>query len=106
MQPTTDRLRPFMGRPVVSSFEVVEYEPGQVVRIRTTKSTLPLDITRRVAARPDGGATLKATIRGEPQGAMKLFNGLTRRMVKRNVDADYDRLKVLLNEMHSSDPIN
>lgn len=94
---TYDQHASMMGRPIVSSFEVVEYEPGTKLRIRTTQSTLPLDITRQVSPGPNGGTTLNAIIRGEPGGLMRLLNPLTRRMVERNVNKDYERLKELLN---------
>lgn len=93
---TYDQRASFLGRPVISSFEVVEYEPGVKVRIKTTKSSLPLDITREVSHRPNGGTRLRATIRGEPTGPMKWFNPLTERMVRRNITKDYERLKALL----------
>ncbi len=93
---TYDQRASFLGRPIVSSFEVVEYEPGAKVRIKTTKSSLPLDITRAVTPRSNGGTMLNAIIRGEPGGMMKLLNPLTQRMVKRNVTKDYERLRVLL----------
>lgn len=92
---TYDQVARFLGRPIISSFEVVEYEPDRKVRIKTTKSTLPLDITREVRPGPDGGTTLAAVIRGEPQGLMKRFEGLAQKMVERNVNADYDRLKAV-----------
>ncbi len=95
---TYDQAARFMGRPITSSFEVVEYEPGRKVRIKTTKSTLPLDITRQVSPGPDGGTTLSAIIRGQPGGLMKLFEGLAQKMVERNVNADYDRLKAMFDE--------
>ena len=93
---TYDQEARFLGRPVRSSFEVVEYEPDRRVRIRTTKSTLPLDITREVEPLPGGGTALHATIRGAPPGLLRLFDPLTRRMVARNVHADYARLRKLL----------
>jgi len=95
---TYDQTARFLGRPIVSSFEVVEYVADTKVRIRTTKSTLPLDITREVAPRDGGGTILKAVIRGEPQGLMRWLNPLTQRMVERNIKADYARLEALLNE--------
>ncbi len=94
---TYDQVARFMGRPIVSSFEVVEYEPGRKLRIKTFKSTLPLDIAREVFPGPDGGTTLNATIRGAPTGLMKLFNPFAKRMVVRNINQDYARLKELLN---------
>jgi len=90
---TYDQRASFLGRPIISSFEVVEFEPGTKLRIKTTKSTLPLDITRKVSPGPDGGTTLNATIRGEPTGLMRLFNPLAQRMVERNINKDYERLR-------------
>ncbi|MEE8599640.1 SRPBCC family protein [Euzebya tangerina] len=94
---TYDQQATMLGRPIVSSFEVVEYEPDRMVRIRTTQSTLPLDITRRVEPLPDGGTRLHATIRGEPQGLQRLLNPVMQRLVDRNVRRDYARLRDLLN---------
>jgi len=93
---TYDQEAAFLGRPVITKFECVEYEPGRKIRIKSTVSTLPLDITREVAPTPSGGTNLKATIRGEPTGLMKLLNPMTKRMVARNVNRDYVRLKELL----------
>lgn len=93
---TYDQEARFLGRPIRSSFEVVEYEPDRRIRIRTTAGTLPLDITREVLPQPDGGTTLHAIIRGEPTGVLRLLGPLTQRMVERNVRADYARLQEML----------
>lgn len=93
---TYDQVAKFLGFRIVSTFECVEHEPGTMIRMRTTKSTMPLDITRRVEPTPSGGTALTAIIRGEPKGIAKLFDPLTRRMVERNVNQDYGRLKELL----------
>lgn len=93
---TYDQEARFLGRPVRSSFEVVEYEPGRRVRIVSTAGTMPLDITREVEPRAGGGTTLHATIRGGPEGVLSMFDPLTRRMVARNVEQDYERLRHLL----------
>jgi hypothetical protein len=92
---TYDQEAALFGRPIISSFECVDYEPGSTIRMKTTKSTLPLDITRTVLPGPKGGTTLNATIRGEPRGLMRVLNPLARRMVKRNIEKDYARLKML-----------
>ena len=93
---TYDQEASMMGRPIVSSFECVEFEPGRRIRMKTTKSTIPLDITREVAPAPDGGTVLTATIRGGPEGIGRFFDPLMQRMVARNVSQDYARLKELL----------
>ena len=92
---TYDQVASFMGKPIISSFEVFEHEAGRRVRIRTTKSSIPLDITRKVAPEKEE-AMVKATVRGESNGAMRLFNPLMHIMVKRSVTRDYQRLKAIL----------
>jgi uncharacterized protein YndB with AHSA1/START domain len=93
---TYDQRARFLGREVVSSFEVVEYEPGRRIRIRTIESTMPLDITREVEPLDAGRARVTATIRGGPAGLLRLLDPLTRRMVQRTVRSDYARLAALL----------
>ena len=93
---TYDQEASFLGQSIISSFEVVEYEPGTKLRMTTTERTLPLDITREVSPGPDGGTTLHATIRGGPTGLMRIFDPLMRRMVDKNVRKDHQRLKQLL----------
>ena len=93
---TYDQEAALLGRPIISSFECVEFEPDTMIRMKTTKSTMPLDITRTVSPGPNGGTTLNAIIRGEPTGLMRLLNPLTKRMVERNVNKDYQRLQELL----------
>ncbi|MGH1488001.1 MAG: SRPBCC family protein [Acidimicrobiales bacterium] len=93
---TYDQEAAMLGRPIISSFECVEFEPGAMIRMKTTKSTMPLDITRAVSPGPSGGTTLNAIIRGEPTGFMRMLNPLMKRMVERNVNKDYQRLKELL----------
>ena len=94
---TYDQEAAFLGRPIISSFECVEFEADRRIRMKTTKSNLPLDITREVSTTSDGRTRLDATIQGEPQGLMRLFNPLTRRMVASSVRKDYERLEALLN---------
>ncbi|MGI9607018.1 MAG: SRPBCC family protein [Acidimicrobiales bacterium] len=93
---TYDQQASFMGRAILSSFEVTEFEPGRKVRIKTTKSTMPLDITRSVDPSPSGLSIVTANIRGGPEGLMRFLDPLAQRMVKKSVTADYSRLKELL----------
>lgn len=95
---TYDQQARFLGRPIVSSFEVVEYEPGAKVRIVTTSSTMPLDITRSVEALGPSQTRVRALIRGGPLGVARLLDPVIQRMVQRNVTRDYRRLRALLEE--------
>lgn len=88
----------FLGRDIVSTFEVVEFEPDRRIRIRTIDSPMPMDITREVEPIDDGRARVRATIRGGPTGVLRLFDPLTRAIVQRSVRGDYERLSDLLDD--------
>jgi hypothetical protein len=86
----------FLGRRVLSTFAVVEYEPGRSVTIQTVESSFPIRVQRSVEPIDERRSRVVAEITGEPGGFFRLFAPLVRRIAQRSVDADYDRLKVLL----------
>jgi hypothetical protein len=86
----------FLARDLVSTFEVIEFEPDRSIRIRTIDSPMPMDITRRVEPLSGGRARVHATIRGGPTGALALLDPLTKVIVQRSVRGDYARLSRLL----------
>ena len=91
----------FLGREIVTSFEVVEHDPPRRIRIVSTESTFPLDIARTVIPRSDDACAVEALVRGEPTGPMGWFAPLMRPMVARSVNGDYRRLKTLLESPNS-----
>lgn len=93
---TYDQSARFLGKEIRSSFEVVEYEPGSLIRITSTSGTMPIDVTREVKSLPDGGSVVSATVVGEPPGLMRLLGPLLDRMVQASVRKDYERLKAIL----------
>ena len=93
---TYDQVAEFVTRKIVTSFEVVEFEPGRRIRIKSYKSTFPLDITRSVEPLSDYRCTVTAIVTGEPSGVLTWFEPLTKPLVARSVRKDYERLKVLL----------
>ncbi|MFW2380445.1 MAG: SRPBCC family protein [Acidimicrobiales bacterium] len=93
---TYDQVAGFAGRPIVTSFEVSEFEPGRRIRIVSTKSTFPLDITREVEPIDDRSCRVIATVTGEPSGLLKLLDPITKHLVARSVRNDYRRLKKML----------
>lgn len=92
----TQRAR-FMGRNVVSSFVVTDFEPGRRIAIETTESTFPIQVERRVEPVDEGSCQVSADITGGPdKGMMKLMAPLIQRRAQKSVDADYDQLVQLL----------
>ena len=92
---TYDQVARFLGRDIVSSFEVTEFEPGRKIRIESVSGSMPLDITRTVEPSPRG-CKVTAVVRGEPSGLFSVARPIMRLMVQRSVAADYRRLKSLL----------
>lgn len=94
----------FLGRDIVSIFEVTEFEPGRRIRIRTVDSPMPMDITRQVEPTGEARSRVVATIRGGPAGLLRLLDPLTERMVRSSVRGDYERLADLLADPQHGQP--
>ncbi|MDG2028355.1 MAG: SRPBCC family protein [Acidimicrobiales bacterium] len=89
---TYDQVASIMGREILTTFEVTEFEAPANIRIESIVSTFPLDITRTVE--PSGeGSIVRAIIRGEPGGVMKLLGPLMKIQAQRTIRADYQRLE-------------
>ena len=93
---TYDQVARFLGKVIVSSFVVTEFEPGHRIRIQTASGTMPIDVTREVIAIADGRSSVSAIVRGDPTGVFRLATPLMRSMVQRSVTRDYRRLRELL----------
>ena len=92
---TYDQIARFLGRPVVSSFLVVDYEPGEMVKAKTVQSSFPITFTRIV--KPNGqGSLVTAIVEGDATGLYKIAEPLMRRMVKKSIESDYANLKRIL----------
>ena len=86
----------FMGRDVRSVFWVTEFEPGRSIKIETVESTFPITVHRTVHTTGPGTSQVHADIGGRPTGPLKLLAPLMKGRAQKSVNADYDRLKELL----------
>lgn len=93
---TYDQEAGFLGKKIVTSFRVSEFVPDTLIRIVSTKSTFPLDITREVKPSGPDSCEITATVAGEPTGVLKLINPVAKHLVARSVAKDYQRLKQML----------
>lgn len=85
----------FLGRRVLSTFEVVAYEPGRLVKASSTSGSFPIIFTRMVE--PTGsGCQVTAIVEGDSSGFFKLAEPVMARLVHRSVETDYARLKLVL----------
>ena len=92
---TYDQVAKFLGRRVVSTFEVVEFEPNRKVKASSTSGSFPITFTRMVEP-SDEGSEVTAIIEGDASGFFRLAEPLLKRMVQNSVDADYQNLKKIL----------
>ena len=91
-----DQVAKFAGKGIESSFLVTEFEPGQLIRIVSTSGPMPIDVTRTVTSLGEASCEVTELVQGEPPGALRHLSGPVDKMVKRNITADYERLKALL----------
>lgn len=85
-----------MGKAITSTFEVIDFEPGRRITIRTIESTFPIEVTRAVQPTGEGTCVARARVTGDPSGVFRLAAPLMRQMVRRSVRGDYQRLRDLL----------
>jgi len=93
---TYEQRARFMGRDIVSTFEVTEYEEGSLAAIETIESTFPIQVVRQVEPLGEDHCRVSANITGGPSGFMKLFDRAISRQAQKSVERDYDRLVQLL----------
>ena len=92
---TYDQVAKFLGRQIVSTFEVLEYEPGRKVKATSIAGSFPITFTRMVEP-AGGGANVSAVVEGDSSGFFKLAEPLLARMVQRSVEMDYRNLKRIM----------
>lgn len=86
----------FMGRTIESTFEVLAYQPGRMVKAGTTGGSFPITFQRMVDPQANGSSRVSAIITGDASGFFKLAEALMKPMVQRQIEGDYARLKRIL----------
>ena len=92
---TYTQISQFIGRDIVFHFEVIEFEPNRRIRFKTTSGTFPVDIVRAVEP-IDNETRVTAIIGGDAGGIFRLAAPLLDWMTRRQIEADYQRLKAIL----------
>ncbi len=86
----------FLGRRFETPFEVSSYEPNRRYTHRATGGPLPRQEWTYTYEEVSGGTRLTRVAEGEPSGFFKLADPLIERALKRQVRADLENLKDLL----------
>jgi uncharacterized protein YndB with AHSA1/START domain len=87
-------VRKFLGRTIDSSAEFTDYDPPRALGVRTT-APMPFLITQRLEP-VDGGTRLSVHAEGEGGGFFKLAEPMVARAARRQLRADFEALKRLL----------
>ncbi len=93
---TYDQVAKFLGRRIVSSFEVTAFAPGESISIASVGGSFPIQITRSVEALSDSSTRVTADINGQPGRMFWIATPFLRWIVQRSVNKDYANLKRIL----------
>lgn len=93
-----DQEASFLGKKILSTFEVTVYEPGRVFEATTVKSSFPITFHREVRPIDDRTSRVQAVITGDASGFFKLAEPVLRHLTACSINGDYDRLKALLEQ--------
>lgn len=88
----------FLGRRLAYTYEIVEFEPGEKLVMRTAEGPFPMETSYEWR---DAGANRTAMTlrnRGAPEGFSRLLAPFVAIGVRRATDKDLRRLKVLLEQ--------
>ena len=81
----------------VTSYEITAVEPGRSVTTQSKQgATFPITVTRTVDPLGDFRCRITVDLVGHPGGLRRLLKPLVAKMVRKSVEADYRRLKRLL----------
>jgi len=93
---TYEQQAQFLGRTVVTSFRVEEYDEGRAITIASTSGSFPITVRRSVEPIDEATSQVTAAIHGDPGGFFRIAQPLVGRLAQRSVNADYDRLVDIL----------
>lgn len=84
-----------LGRKIENTYEITEYKPDRVFRLKTVSGSIPVDAT--LTYEPVGGGTrVTQVIEAEAAGFFKLAEPIVARIIKRQFETDFANLKELL----------
>jgi uncharacterized protein YndB with AHSA1/START domain len=88
-------VRKFLGRRMESEVEVTAYEPDRRFAVKVLSGPVPFDLEQTLEP-TDRGTSVKVILEGEPGGFFKLAEPLVERAVRRQIRADFEQLKDIL----------
>jgi uncharacterized membrane protein len=93
---TARTLRQFPGRQVEFDWEVTAYEPNSHLVVKSTSGPMSTMARYDFVSMDEEKTRVSFTLQGEMAGFMKLAEPLVSRQAQKELEADFLRLKVLL----------
>jgi uncharacterized protein YndB with AHSA1/START domain len=88
-------VRKFLGRRMESGVEITAYEPDRRFGLKVVSGPVPFQFEQTLEP-TNGGTAVQVVLEGEPGGFFKLAEPLVERAVRRQIRADYEQLKDIL----------
>ena len=88
-------LATFLGKRLAYTYEILEYEPGTRLVMRTTESPFPME-TAYTWEPVDGGTRMTLRIQADPSGFSKLVTPFIVGNARRAIADDLESLRTLL----------
>jgi carbon monoxide dehydrogenase subunit G len=92
-----ERTAKMMGRAMTYTTEVVEYDPGRHVGMKTVAGPIPMLVDYRLEDTPEG-TRVRVRNRGGKGLAFRAFGPIIGRMVNRRVQGDLEQMKRVLEQ--------
>jgi uncharacterized protein YndB with AHSA1/START domain len=94
-------VRKFLGRRMESEGEVTAFEPDRRFALKVVSGPVPYSFEQTLEP-TNGGTRVRVVLEGEPGGFFKLAEPLVERAAKRQLQADFEQLKDILEARSSS----
>lgn len=86
----------FLGRRLVYTYEVVEWEPTRRLMMRTADGPFPMETTYTWEPAGQTGTRMTIRNRGNPSGFSRMAAPMMKRAMRRATTKDLQRLKIIL----------
>ena len=85
----------FLGRKIDSTNEVTVWDPPNQFAFKSVGGSIPLELSQKLAAE-DNGTQLTINAQAELAGFFKLAEGLVGKQAEKQMDTDFNALKLVL----------
>jgi uncharacterized membrane protein len=86
----------FLGRELSYTYEIIQYEPGKKLVMRTSEGPFPMETTYTWEKIDAGITRMQLINRGEPSGFSKLFAPFMSRAMRKANERDLQAIKSIL----------